>query len=386
MGAARPNRDPETPGRATPVEIFFDVVFVLTVTQLVRLLDEELDGTNVGHTVLIFGLLWYLYTGYVWLTNHVPPHGPARKLLLFGGMAGYLLTATAIPDALDGTGLLFGLGYLLVVAVHLTLFHRSSARAGVRRLAPYNLGAAVLILTAGLLDGPAVPALWGAAVFTQTVLPYLLPGHSWLGAAASFHITPAHFVERHGLLVIIALGEVVVTIGMGTPLTQLGPGTAAALVMALALPAALWWTYFTDAPAAETSLDHAVPATRSRYASRVYILDHFLLLLGVIATATGMHAVVAHPTEPTGWPKAFALCGGVALFLLAVADARRVLRTGPVRGRLVTAALVLASAPLGALLDAALLLAALIAILTGMRIRDAGLTRRALRLVAGRTG
>ncbi|MFI7606343.1 low temperature requirement protein A [Micromonospora sp. NPDC049366] len=386
MGPARPDRDPDTPERATPVEVFFDVVFVLTVTQLVRLLDDDLDATNLGHTILIFGLLWYLYTGYVWLTNHVRPRGTTRKLLLFTGMAGYLLTATTIPDALSGGGLLFGVGYLLVVAVHLTLFRRGSAHAGVRRLAPYNLGAALLILTAGPLDGPAVPALWGAAVFTQTVLPYLLPGHSWLSAAASFHLAPAHFVERHGLLVIIALGEVVVTIGMGTPLAQLGPGTAAALVMALALPATLWWTYFADAPAAEASLRRADRGTRTRRASRVYILDHFLLLLGVIATATGLHAVVAQPGEPTGWPRALALCGGVALFLLAVADARHVLRTGRVRGHLVTAAVVLASAPIGALLNAALLLAALIAILTVIRLRDGGLSRQALRLDAGRTG
>ncbi|SIR59292.1 low temperature requirement protein A [Micromonospora avicenniae] len=378
MTPARRDTEPDTADRVTPVELFFDVVFVLTITQLVRLLEEHLDWTGLGRTFLIFGLLWYLYTGYAWLTNHVPPRRPARKLLLFAGMAGFLLTAIAIPDAFTGSGLLFGIGYLVVVVVHLTLFSQSSARAGVRRLAPYNLGAALLVIAAGLLTGPAVPALWAAAVFTQTFLPYLLPGHSWLGAAGSFNISAAHFVERHGLLVIVAFGEIVVGIGMGTPLEHLGPGTTAAVVMALALPAALWWTYFTDTGPSETTLAHAEPGTRSRYAARVWILLHFLLLLGAIVAATGLHAVVAHPTEPAGWPSALALCSGVALFLVAIADARRVLRTGAARSRLITAALVLASTPIGATVNAALQLAVLILLMTAMLLVDGHRTEPAV--------
>ncbi|WBB68778.1 low temperature requirement protein A [Micromonospora sp. WMMD812] len=363
-------RDPDIADRVNPVEIFFDLVFVLTITQLVALLDEHLDWIGLGRVVLILGLLWYLYTGYAWLTNHVPPRTATRKLLLFAGMAGFLLTAVAIPDAFTGSGLLFGIGYLIVVTVHLGLFSHSTARAGVRRLAPYNLGAALLVIAAGLFTGPAVPALWLAAVFTQTVLPYLLPGHSWLGAAASFHLSAAHFVERHGLLVIITFGETVVVIGMGAPHAHLGSGIAFAVVLALALPAALWWTYFSDTGPAEAALEHADDATRSRYAARVYVIAHFLLLLGVILTAAGLHAVVSHPTQSTGWAAALALSGGVALFLLAVADTRRVLGTGRRTTRLITAALVLASSPIGANLYATLHLAVVIALLTVMLLRD----------------
>ncbi|PWR05044.1 low temperature requirement protein A, partial [Micromonospora acroterricola] len=274
MGHPRPAPDAGTAARVAPVEIFFDVVFVLTITQLTRALEADLSWAGLGSTVLIFGLLWYLYTGYAWLTNHVPPRRSAAKLLLFAGMAGFLLTAVALPGALADTGLTFAVGYLIVVVVHLILFLHSDARAGVRRLAPYNLGAALLVLAAAAFSGPAVPALWTAAVLVQAVLPYLLPRHSWLGVAAAFHLTPAHFVERHGLLVIVALGESVVTIGMGVPTQQLTAGRAGAIVLALALPAVLRWIYVAATRPAEAVLAEAAPAARSRIAARTYVRPH----------------------------------------------------------------------------------------------------------------
>ncbi|SCF23974.1 Low temperature requirement protein LtrA [Micromonospora purpureochromogenes] len=365
-----PAERPDTADRVTPVELFFDVVFVLTITQLARLLEADLHWTGLGRTVLIFGLLWYLYTGYVWLTNHVPPRRPGRKLLLFAGMAGFLITAVALPDALTGSGLLFGVGYLVVVLVHLTLFARSTARAGVRRLAPYNLGAAALVIAAGLLTGPAVPALWIAAVLTQSVLPYLTPRHSWIGVAASFQVNAAYFVERHGLLLIVALGETVIAIGMGVPPDHLGPGTVGAVVLALALPAALWWTYFTDTPRTEHALADAAPATRTRLTAHTYVFGHFVLLLGVVLTATGLHAVVAHPDEPSGWPAALALSGGPALFLAGMADARRTFGTGRRGDRLAVAALILLTLPVGATVNGSLHLAVVTALLTVMLVAD----------------
>ncbi|GAB3934659.1 hypothetical protein GCM10027614_08070 [Micromonospora vulcania] len=176
MGHPRPEPDTSPAERVTPIEVFFDVVFVLTITQLTGILEEHLSWANFGRAVLIFALLWYLYTGYAWLTNHVPPRQTTTKLFLLAGMAGFLLTAVALPDALADTGLIFAIGYLVVVVVHLTLFLHSDVRAGVHRLAPYNLGAALLVLTAAAFTGPAVPALWAAAVITQAALPYLFPG------------------------------------------------------------------------------------------------------------------------------------------------------------------------------------------------------------------
>ncbi|MHA4947533.1 low temperature requirement protein A [Micromonospora sp. SD19] len=326
MGHPRTAPETGTADGVTLDEVFFDVVFVLTVTQLAGALETHLNWAGFGSSALIFGLLWYLYTGYAWLNNHLPPRRNATRLMLFTGMAGFLLTAVALPDALTHTGALFAVGYLVVVAVHLILFLHSDARSGALRLAPYNIAAALLVLAAAAFTGPAVPALWAAAVFTQSVLPYLLPRLSWTGAPAAFHLRPAHFVERHGLLVIVALGESVVAIGMGVPTEDLTAGKAAAIVLALALPVALWWTYFTDTRPAEAALAAAAPATRTRLAARAYVLPHFLLLIGVIATVSGLHAAVAHPDEPATPGAALALSGGVALYLIGITATRRALR------------------------------------------------------------
>ncbi|MFC5924570.1 low temperature requirement protein A [Micromonospora vulcania] len=371
MGHPRPEPDTSPAERVTPIEVFFDVVFVLTITQLTGILEEHLSWANFGRAVLIFALLWYLYTGYAWLTNHVPPRQTTTKLFLLAGMAGFLLTAVALPDALADTGLIFAIGYLVVVVVHLTLFLHSDVRAGVHRLAPYNLGAALLVLTAAAFTGPAVPALWAAAVITQAALPYLFPRHSWIGIADTFHPRPAHFVERHGLIVIVALGESVVATGMSVPTDHLTAGTASAIVLALALPAALWWTYFTDLRPAQTALNNAAPAARSRRSEGAYVLPHFLLLLGVIATVAGVHAAVAHPGQPAHPGAALALSGGVALFLTGVTATRRALRLPIPRSRLPAALAVLATIAVGVTLPATVQLVTVTVVLVLMLLTDA---------------
>ncbi|MEH1165022.1 low temperature requirement protein A [Micromonospora sp. CPCC 205539] len=377
-----PAPDHDTAGRVTPIEIFFDVVFVLTITQLTHALEADFSWAGLGRTVLIFGLLWYLYTGYVWLTNHVPPRQSTAKLLLLAGMASFLLTAIALPDALAETGLIFAIGYLAVVVVHLIMFMHSDARAGVRRLAPYNLSAALLILAAAALNGPAVPALWTAAVLTQAVLPYLLPRHSWIGVAATFHLAPAHFVERHGLIVIVALGESVALIGVGVPADAVTAERASAILLALALSAALWWTYFADTRPAEAALTDAAPADRARMAARAYVLPHFLLLLGVIPTAANLQATAAHPDHPADPGAALALSGGVALFLTGVSAARRALGLPIPLTRPTAALVVLATIPVGVTLPATAQLVTVTAVLVLMLVTD---TRRPWPVV-GRRG
>ncbi|MFF0471081.1 low temperature requirement protein A [Micromonospora zamorensis] len=370
MGHPRPKPEKGTADGVTLDEVFFDVVFVLTVTQLAGALETHLNWAGFGSSALIFGLLWYLYTGYAWLNNHLPPRQNTTRLLLFAGMAGFLLTAVALPDALTNTGVLFAVGYLVVVAVHLILFLHSDARSGALRLAPYNIGAALLVLAAAAFTGPAVPALWATAVFTQAVLPYLLPRLSWTGAPAAFHLRPAHFVERHGLLVIVALGESVVAIGMGIPTEQLTAGKAAVIVLALALPVALWWTYFTDTRPAEAALAAAAPATRTRTAARAYVLPHYLLLLGVISTVSGLHAAVAHPDEPATPGAALALSGGVALFLIGITATRRALRLPIPLSRPTAALAALAAVAIGLAVAAPAQLGAVTGVVVLMLVTD----------------
>jgi low temperature requirement protein LtrA len=353
-------------GGVTPAELFFDLVFVFTLTQLSRTLETDLSWASAGRVLLIFGMLWWMYSGYAWLTNHMRPTESGRKILLFLAMCAFLLTAVAVPDAFGGTGLLFGLGYLAVTVLHLLLFLRTDAVAGVRRLAPYNLGAALLLVVAGLLSGPVVYVVWIAAFLLQTVLPYLAPQHSWVGVASAFHLTAEHFVERHGLLVIIALGESVIAIGMGVDIAHMTAGVVGAMVLATLLPGALWWAYFSEVGAAAQALDAAQDAHRSRLAARVYIFSHILVLLGIVAAAAGLHAAVAHPAQPAHLGSATALAAGVALFLVGLADLRRALAIGSMTAWLLAAAAGLATIPLGAAVNSVAQLALIIGIVVAM--------------------
>src|SRR5919198_50651 len=152
--------------RVTTLELFFDLVFVFTITQLTAVLDNAPTLRSLCQVMLMLGIIWWMYGGYAWMTNAVVADTGARRLLLLGGMVGYLIVALAIPHAFGGSGLAFGLAYLVVVGVHLTLFSRSST-AGVTqailRLAPYNLSAAAIIVLGGAVGGSLQYVLWTAA-------------------------------------------------------------------------------------------------------------------------------------------------------------------------------------------------------------------------------
>lgn len=356
--------------RVTTVEIFFDVVFVFTLTQLTRSLDADLSPAGVGRALLLFGILWWMFDGYVWLPNHVPPRRPAQKLLMFAAMAGFLVAAVGIPHAFGETGFVFAMGYLVAICVHLLMFTQAGVGRALGRLAAYNLGSAVLVFAGGVADGAARHLLWVAAIALQTVVPYLVPRLSWMSRVSSFRIVPEHFVERHGLLVIIALGESVVAIGMGVDVEHLTVATITVVLLALALPAALWWTYFSDdVRAVKAALAAASPGPRARLALRTGFV-HVPLMLGVVITAAGIHTAVAHPGEPSSWAAASALSGGVFMFLAGIAEIRHTLGTIPAWTRLVTAVAVLVTMPLGVVVNAGSHLAAVVAAVVAMLALD----------------
>ena len=350
----------------SPVELFFDLVFVFTLTQLTSVLREDFSLSDAGRVLLLFWALWWMYGGYAWLTNHVPPRRPRQKLLLFAGMAGFLIAAVGVPGAFGESALVFGFGYLLVVCVHLVLFAQSDALAAVVRMAPFNLVSALLILGTAFADGALVYVLWVLALLVQVTSPRLLPRRSWESEGERFHLSPHHFVERHGLLVIVALGESVIAIGMGMEASRLTAGAVGVMVLALLLPAGLWWAYFTDAPPAEKAMESARVADRSRLALRGYFFAHMPMLLGIVAAAAGIHEAIAHPGEPADWAPATALAGGVALFLAGSAAFRHVLGLGSPMTRIAAAAAVLATVPLGWYSSAAAQLVAVVVLLVGM--------------------
>jgi low temperature requirement protein LtrA len=135
--------------RVTNVELFFDLVFAFTLTQLTTLLSDHADGTGAAQALLIFGLIWWMYGGYAWVTNSRPPRGPAERLLLLTGMAGLLVAGLAIPQGFGRDGVVLGIGYLAVVLVHAALYWR--VNRNIIRVSPFNVAAALLVIAAGLV-------------------------------------------------------------------------------------------------------------------------------------------------------------------------------------------------------------------------------------------
>src|SRR5690348_10537104 len=221
----------------TPLELFFDLVFVFTITQLTSLLAKDPTLAGLVQMVLIFGNVWWMYGGYAWLTNVVPPRELGVRLLLLLGMGGFLVVALAIPTAFAGGGLAFGLGYLVVTLVHTGVFLRTTQQSAVKAvlaLGPFNLTTAGLLVVAGLVVGPARWLLFGAGFVLHWFTPvFARPG--------GFPVRSAHFVERHGLILLIAIGESVVAVGIGLGAIALPAGRIATALLGLALAAGLWW-------------------------------------------------------------------------------------------------------------------------------------------------
>jgi low temperature requirement protein LtrA len=360
--------DPDAPLRVTTLELFFDLVFAFTLTQLASLLVHHFRPSGALEVLLVFGVLWWMYGGYGWLTNTRAPNRTPERLLLLVGMAGFLICGLAIPHGLGpgdtGTRVALGLGYLLVVLVHSALFYR--VNRNIIRVAPFNVTAALLVIAAAFTPVLASYLLWTAAVAVQWLSPLILhPG-------GRFNIRPAHFAERHGALVIVALGESVAAVGIGAAAAGVTFAVALSAVLGLAVSAALWWTYFGDGD--DERAEGAMAATdrdrRAGLALATYYA-HIPILLGVVTLAAGMYLTIGNPARPHPGGEAVAIAGGAALFLAGSAWFRRALRIGPIALRLAGAAFALATAALGATVSAeaqlAVLLAGLVAMLAAER-------------------
>jgi low temperature requirement protein LtrA len=354
---------PDRAVRVTTLELFFDLVFVFTMTQLTAVLADDLSALGLLRVVLMLGVIFWMYGAYAWLTNAVATERATRRLILLGGMAGFLVLALAIPDAFSGGGVPFGLAYLIIVAIHVGLYARASSVRTVRailRIAPFNLVSALLVLAGGFVGGTGQYVLWGCAFLLEWVTPRL-------AGVGGFDIGVSHFVERHGLVVIVALGESVVAIGIGAGGLPVDAPLAGAAVLGLLLSACLWWIYFGgDEVRAERAMAAAPPERRPRLAIDAFGYCHIPILLGVIAVAAGMKPTIAHAFDPLTTGQAAALAGGVALFLLGDVLFRRTLAIG--RGPLRTVAALLApvTIPLGVAVSALAQLAVLVLLLAGL--------------------
>jgi low temperature requirement protein LtrA len=350
--------------RVSTLELFFDLVFVFTVTQLTAVLTHDLSWASLGQVMVMLALIWWMYAGYAWLTNSISTRELRQRAILLGGMAGYFVLALAVPDAFHGGGLAFGVGYLIVVSVHSSLFIWTASAQSSRAflgIAPYNLFNALLVVVGGALGGTAQAVLWTLAAVLEWSTPWIANRE----AQGGFQIAAAHFVERHGLVVIVAVGESVVAVGIGAAGLAVDAELILVAVLGLLLSAGLWWAYFgaDDDAQAEHALSSA-PAERQPWiALEGFGCAHYGLLLGIVAVSVGIKKAIGHAYDPIGTAQALALGGGVALFLASDVWFRHVLGLGRAAHRAVAAVLALATTPLGTEVAAVAQLAALVVVL-----------------------
>ena len=353
--------------RVTPLELFFDLVFVLAITQCTALMSADPTWGGLAKGLAVLAVLWWSWTGYAWLTSVVDPEEGAVRIALFGAMAGLLVAALCVPEAFDDSALLFACAYGVVRVGHIVLFVLASQddpglRRSVLGLAGSTALGVGLLIAAAFTDGWVQGSLWALALALDLGGPFLFGVEGW-------RLVPGHFAERHGLIVIIAIGESIVAIGVGV-VGGIDAGIVAAAVVGTAVAAALWWLYFdVVALVAQRRLARAAPGREQNAIARdAYSFIHFPMVAGIILIALGMKKTLADVDEPLKLVPAAALLGGTALYLLAhVAFRLRNLQTLNKR-RLVCAILLLALVPLAleiaalaTLAVAAVLLSALIA-------------------------
>ncbi len=298
-----------------PLELFFDLVFVLAFTQCTALMSHHPTWAGMAQGLLILGVLWWSWVGYAWLTSVIDPEEGAVRLVMFGAMAALLIVSLCVPDAFGHLALAFALTYGVVRIAHIALFMLASPeddalRHSVLGLAISTAVAVGLLATASLFDGWAQGSLWALALFLDMAGPYFFGSEGW-------KLVPRHFAERHGLIVIIALGESIVAIGAGAS-GVLTAGIAAAAVLGVALTAAMWWTYFdVVALVAGRRLERAEKGRQLNEMARdSYSYLHLPMVAGIILVAFGLKVTIAHHADHLHAVPAFALLGGLAAYLL----------------------------------------------------------------------
>jgi low temperature requirement protein LtrA len=302
--------------RVTPLELFFDLVFVFGFTQVTTVLSDDSTWRGLGHGLLILAALWWAWAAYAWLTNTIDPDRGAVWGAMLIAMAAMFVAALAVPDAFGRHGVVFGVAFLIVNVMYLALYSlgaRSDREllAAILRTAPMALVGAALIVAAGFVHGSLRPILWLAALAVGLFGPLL-------GGIRGWRVQPAHFVERHGLIVLIAIGESLIAIGLGARDTRLGAGVIVAAVLGLAVATSFWLAYFDFFQIrGEQLLNDRSGVERIALARDVYTYLHLPMVAGIVLFAFAMKATLAHLGEVLDTIPALCLCCGPALYLFA---------------------------------------------------------------------
>jgi low temperature requirement protein LtrA len=349
----------------TPLELFFDLVFVFAITQVTGFISADANWTRLAEGVAVLAVLWFAWESYVWLANTTASDEGTVRVVLLTAMAAMLIVSLAVPGAFGDDGLIFGVAYFVVRAAHIgayTIVSRGDPqlREVVVRLATTMLPAAVLLVVAGALDGAAQTLCWVAAV----AIDY---GGLVARGVQGWRVAAGHFAERHGLIVIIALGESIVALGVGAGGLELDAGIIVAALLGVAVSASLWWAYFDFvAIVAERRLRSADPDEQVRIARDSYTYLHLPMVAGIILFALGVKKTLGHVGDDLHAVPAVALTGGVALYFVALSAFKRRNIGSFNWPRLAAAALFVALAPIATEVPALLALALVAVVACGL--------------------
>jgi len=303
------------------LELFFDLVFVFAFTQVTALILEDTSVAGFARSALVLAMVWWAWSAYTWLTNAVDVESIVTRLIVLAAMTGALFMALAVPDAYQDEAAWFAVAYFVVRVLQSALFSWGTRddpqelRATLK-LAPWFLTAALVALVGGFVDGDLRAYVWSVSIAIDVVGTLFV-------ASAGWRVMPSHFAERFALIVIIALGESIVAIGIGTSGLERNLTFAISVVVALAGVATLWWTYFDfTAVAAERSLRRTPPEKRGPMARDVFTFFHYPVVLGIILYAVAAKKTLEHPSDPLSDAGRWALGLGFAFFLLGLVLAR----------------------------------------------------------------
>ena len=349
--------------RVSPLELFFDLVFVFALTQVTAMMSDDPTWNGLGEGVLILGVLWWAWAAYAWLTNYIAADEGVERLLMFAVMGALLIAALAVPQAFGDDKLVFALAYAAARWLHIFIFAEAnddvSAGQAIARLARTAVPAPALLIVAAFVDAPLQAILWIVALAIDFGGPFVL-------GVAGFKVSAGHFAERFSLIVIIALGESIVAIGAGLE-SAIDIGILAAAALGLTVACALWWAYFDVVVLAAERRFRAAPEPEQVLLARdAYSYLHFPMVAGIVLIALGIKKTIGDVDEPLKAMPAVALCGGIALYYAGHLGVR-LRNMGTInRQRLVAALLALALIPLALEVDALITLAIAAALTAGL--------------------
>jgi low temperature requirement protein LtrA len=312
----------EVEQRVTPLELFFDLVFVFAITQATGFISGDPTWTRLVEGLAILALLWWAWSSYAWLGNTAASDEGAIRVVLLAAMGAMLIVSLAEPNAFGDDGLIFGIAYFVVRALHIAAYVIVSRddpqlRSVVLRLASTALPASALVIVASAFDGTAQALCWAAALTVDY-------GGLVARGTEGWRVEPSHFAERHSLIIIIALGESIVSLGLGASSLELGAGVIAGALLGIAVAGAMWWAYFdVVAIVAERRFRSADPAEQVRIARDSYTYLHLPMIAGIIVFAVGAKETLHDFGGHLATVPAVTLCGGVALYLVALSTLKR---------------------------------------------------------------